>query len=219
MSQLANHATLTQQAATVKFHELMNACAQFRGERLGPEYGREIIDLVDFLVKRTSWLTSPASTKYHLCISGGLVIHSVNVTLTALKLAKALMPEIPTDSLILCGMMHDAGKIYSQANVDGTIAPRYLPNDDVKKPFKYNEGGNEIPLTVKDLLIPLKFVSMSDAEMQAIMLADGQYVDVNKDLAHHETPLACITHWADYWEGHVVEGQVSASWLSGLFKR
>jgi 23S rRNA maturation-related 3'-5' exoribonuclease YhaM len=222
MGDLANFATKTAPQARERFGQLMTLCQQERTKRLGEKLGSQINDLVKFLIQRTSWMTAPASTKYHLCVDGGLVIHSVNVTECAIKLRDCLMPEIPIDSVILCAMLHDGGKIYSQSNPDGTVAPRYQINTGSSRgqyPYTYTKGGNEIALTIKDLLIPFKFVDMSDAEMQAILFADGMYVDVNKSLAHNETPLACIIHWADFWEGHVVEGNIGPDWLKNIYSR
>lgn len=222
---LNNHSRFTHTEARQRFMDYMTECRNLRATRLGDRAGQQIGDLVTFLCERTQWLTTPASTKYHLCCVGGLVMHSVAVTETALKLRDCLMPEIPKDSVILCAMLHDAGKIYSRVGDDGKIVPRYVPNVlkttgqlSESKPFDYNDGGNEIPLTIKDLMIPLKFVDMSDAEMQALLYADGMFVDVNKDLAHNEAPLSLIIHWSDYYEGHVMEGNIKADWLSGVFR-
>ena len=45
--------------------------------------------LIAFMEVETTWLTSPASTKYHLCTEGGLLEHSVNVAESMLKIGRA----------------------------------------------------------------------------------------------------------------------------------
>lgn len=35
--------------------------------------------LISFMENETTWLTAPASTKYHLCKESGLLEHCVNV--------------------------------------------------------------------------------------------------------------------------------------------
>ena len=40
----------------------------------------QIMKFKSFLESETCWLTSPASTKFHLNIEKGLLIHSVSVT-------------------------------------------------------------------------------------------------------------------------------------------
>lgn len=222
---LANYAQYTRDEAHSKYSLLMSECVEHRTRRLGPQYGMQVVQFTEFLSKKTDWAHAPASTKYHLAVDGGLLIHSVGVTETAISLRHILMPSIPLDSVIFCAMYHDIGKIYSSVGPQGSLISRYRPNIQKStgrlsptQPFAYNKGGNEIPLTVKDMLLPTKFVDLSDAEMQALMLADGQYVPVNANLAHHETPLALIVHWSDYWNGHVIEGQITADWLSGILE-
>ena len=45
------------------------------------ERKKEFDIFINKLEKETSWLTSPASTKFHLCFEKGLLIHSVGVIL------------------------------------------------------------------------------------------------------------------------------------------
>jgi len=220
-----NNSRFTHSQAVHDFRGYMQRCTSLRSERLGEDCGRQIVDLTFFLEHRTDYLSAPASTKYHLACGGGLVMHSVGVTETALKLRDTLMPEIPTDSVILCALLHDAGKIYARVGEDDHMVPRYKPNilkstgkQSEDKPFTYNQDANEIALTIKDLLVPMKFVDLSDAEMQALLFADGPYVNVNDKLLHNEHPLSLVIHWADYWEGHIMEGDIKADWLSGVFR-
>src|SRR3990167_3561677 len=74
--------------------------------------------------KETSWLSSPASTRYHLNKEGGLLEHSVGVAETMLKLRQTLTPEISEESCVIVGLLHDAGKIGMPGK------PRYLKNDN-----------------------------------------------------------------------------------------
>jgi len=222
----SNYSQYTYDEARKRFEELITDCIKFRSARLGKPRGDQVKKFVQWLATKTEWYTAPASTKYHMATAGGLVMHSVGVCDNALTLRKALMPDIPVDSVIFCALFHDIGKIYAKMSEtnDGRVEPRYTPNvlkstgrlsDSV--PFAYNPNDNGIDLTVKDALIPLKFVDLSDAEIQALMGADGQYVPVNKSMQHKEAPLTCIIHWADYWQGHVIEGQLTADWLGGIF--
>ena len=48
----------------------------------------------NMLHTETTWLTSPASTKYHLNKEGGLLEHSIGVAETLLKLRTAIAPGI-----------------------------------------------------------------------------------------------------------------------------
>lgn len=222
----ANYSPCTYDEAKQKFEAYITDCIKYRTARLGKARGEQVKRFVQWLATSTEWYTAPASTKFHMACPGGLVIHSVGVCDYAMTLRKALMPDIAVDSVIFCALFHDIGKIYakSRESNDGKVEPRYVPNVlkttgrlSEAKPFDYNSDDNGIDLTVKDVLIPLKFVDLSDAEMQALMGADGQYVPVNKSMQHKEAPLTLIIHTADYWQGHVIEGQIDHTYLSGIF--
>ena len=47
---------------------------------------QEFIELMNYIEIKTSYLTAPASTRFHLCIEGGLLEHSVNVAENLLKI-------------------------------------------------------------------------------------------------------------------------------------
>ena len=66
---------------------------------------------IDMLHNETTWLTSPASTKYHLNIEGGLLQHSVSATETLLRIKETLSPVISDESCIITGLFHDVGKV------------------------------------------------------------------------------------------------------------
>lgn len=72
---------------------------------------KEIEDFEIFLREKTSWVTSPASTRFHLACEGGLIIHSVNVANTLLKLRDLLAPELSKESCVIAALYHDIGKI------------------------------------------------------------------------------------------------------------
>jgi 23S rRNA maturation-related 3'-5' exoribonuclease YhaM len=72
----------------------------------------------------TTWLTSPASTRYHLSKEHGLLEHSVGVTETLLRFREFLAPAIPEESCVIVGLFHDVGKL----GMPGI--PLYLPNDN-----------------------------------------------------------------------------------------
>jgi hypothetical protein len=79
---------------------------------------------ITLLENETTWLTSPASTRYHLAEERGLLKHSVGVAETLLKFREFLAPTISEESCIIVGLFHDVGKL----GVPGK--PYYLPNDN-----------------------------------------------------------------------------------------
>jgi len=157
------------------------------------------------LESETTWLTSPASTRYHLAEEQGLLKHSVGVAETLLQLRGTLAPAITEESCVIVGLLHDVGKLGMPGK------PLYLPNDNewmVKNrgiPYKVNPNVVAMGLAVRSLYLVTQYIPLTDAEAQAIAYHDGQYIDDNKIVAHKEEPLTLLVHWADYWTAHIYE--------------
>ncbi|HPL97350.1 MAG TPA: hypothetical protein PKY71_07385, partial [Smithellaceae bacterium] len=160
---------------------------------------------IALLENETTWLTSPASTRYHLAEERGLLKHSVGVAETLLKFREFLAPTISEESCIIVGLFHDVGKL----GVPGQ--PYYLPNENawmVKNKgicYKTNPDVVTMGLAVRSLYLILQYIPLLDAEAQAITYHDGQYIDDNKIVAQKEEPLTLLLHWADYWTAHIYE--------------
>jgi len=160
---------------------------------------------INMLEKDSSWLTSPASTKYHLNKEGGLLEHSVGVAEALLKFRETLAPQISEESCVIVGLLHDVGKIGMPGK------PRYLKNDDKwqieKRNMTYKVNPDEVymGLAVRSLYLIGKYIPLADSEAQAILYHDGQYVEGNKEVAHHEMPLTLLAHFADLWTASIFE--------------
>lgn len=160
---------------------------------------------INMLEKDSSWLTSPASTKYHLNTPGGLLEHSVGVTETLLKIRETLAPQISEESCVIVGLLHDVGKIGMPGK------PRYIKNTDAwqikNRNMTYNINPDEVymGLAARSIYLISKYIPLSDSEAQAILYHDGQYVEGNKEVAHHEMPLTLLAHFADLWTATVYE--------------
>jgi len=159
----------------------------------------------EFLKTQTSWLTAPASTRFHLAHEGGLVEHSLNVANTLLQLRDALAPEISEESCVITGLYHDTGKV----GMPGV--PYYLPNPSdwhVKKlgmNYVINEKVIHLDIATRSLFLIAQYIPLTDEEAQAIRYHDGQYVDENKTVAHKETKLTRLIQYADNWSSGVLE--------------
>ncbi len=153
----------------------------------------------------TTWLTSPASTRYHLAEEQGLLKHSIGVAETLLRFRETLAPAMTEESCVIVGLLHDVGKLGMPGK------PLYLPNDNewlVKNRgirYKINPDVAAMGLAVRSLYLVTQYIPLSDAEAQAIAYHDGQYIDDNKIIAHKEEPLTLLVHWADYWTAHIYE--------------
>jgi len=153
---------------------------------------------IEKLENKTSWLTSPASTKFHLCEPRGLLIHSVGVTSTLLELKDALLKKISDESCVIVGLFHDLGKI-------GTFEKAlYIKCKDT---YVYNNKIVSMGLAVRSLYFVSQYIKLTDDEAQAICYHDGQYISENKIVAHKECPLTLLLHYADYWTAHMYEDE------------
>ncbi len=157
------------------------------------------------LESTTTWLMSPASTRFHLAEEQGLLKHSVGVAETLLRFREFLAPAISEESCVIVGLLHDAGKLGMPGK------PLYLPNDNewmVKnRGVRYKINPDVVPmgLAVRSLYLVAQHIPLTDAEAQAIAYHDGQYIEDNKVIAHKEEPLTLLLHWADYWTAHIHE--------------
>ena len=165
--------------------------------------------VIDFIENETSWLNSPASTKYHLCREGGLLEHSVNVAETMLKIRAAIAPDISKESCVIVALFHDLGKVGMPGN------PQYLVNEPSEKqqkygykpdsPYRFNKDLTYLSVPVRSLFLTSKHIDLTEQEVQAIIYHDGQYVDDNRSVATHEELLTLLLQYADSWSGFVIE--------------
>ena len=169
----------------------------------------EFDSLINFMENETDYLSSPASTRFHLCRKQGLLEHSVNVAETMLKFREAVAPDINEESCIITALIHDLGK----AGMPGK--PQYLENEPTPKqkqygfpatiPYRINDELVYLSVPVRSLYLALPHITLSESEVQAVMYHDGQYVDDNKSVATKETPLLLLLQYADTWSTFVIE--------------
>jgi len=157
----------------------------------------EFNEFIEFLEKETTWLISPASTKYHLAVEKGLLIHSVGVAYNMMEIKKVMLPQIDDEVCIVIGLFHDVGKLGMPNK------PLYLNNENGS--YHYNPDSVSMGLAVRSLYLVSKFLKLTDDEAQAIAYHDGQYIEENKIVAHRESPLTLLVHYADYWTAHIYE--------------
>ncbi len=169
----------------------------------------EFANLINFMENETDYLNSPASTRFHLCRPQGLLEHSVNVAENMLRFRDAVAPDIDEESCIITALIHDLGKAGMPGN------PQYIANEPTPKqkqygfpasiPYRMNESLVYLSVPVRSLYLALKYITLSESEVQAVMYHDGQYVDDNKSVATKETPLLLLLQYADTWSTFVTE--------------
>jgi len=66
---------------------------------------------LSFLEEKTSWLTSPASTRFHSNFEQGLLRQCIAAAELLLQLKEILSPDINNERCVIAGLFHDVGKI------------------------------------------------------------------------------------------------------------
>lgn len=172
------------------------------------ERTQQIAAFRTFLEKETNWLTAPASTRYHLNIEKGLLIHSVGVALNALRIKQLLAPDISDESMTIVALFHDVGKVGYPGK------PYYLPNDnayELRRGINYKINPDIVHLShaTRSLHLASQFITLTEEETQAIVAHDGLYPLYggvnNLDYHHRECRLQMILHFADKWTAAVNE--------------
>jgi hypothetical protein len=173
------------------------------------ERKEQVQEFREFLEKETTWLTSPASTRFHLNVERGLLLHSVGVAYKALELKNLLAPDISDESTVIAALFHDIGKVGMPGK------PYYLPNDnkwEIEKrgmTYKVNPEIVTMNLAVRSLHLISNRVQLTEEEAQAIVAHDGIYPVkggvVNLDYQHEECRLLMIVQFADKWTASVDE--------------
>lgn len=179
---------------------------------------REGMDnLINYLEKECDFFTASASTTYHENTAGGLARHSYNVyTLLAEKVAR-FYPKgnIPEQSIVLCGLLHDVCKIdmykwgfkwKKDANNKWIEDPCWLVDD------KFPVGHGE-----KSVFMIQRYIQLTDEEIAAIrfhlgMSETGVHFNYPMGFAYKAAiskyPLLLLTHTADVEAAYALEETV-----------
>lgn len=159
--------------------------------------------------------TYPCSSQYHLSYEGGLAEHSLNVLKIADEMRQILCPDISVDSVIICSLLHDVGKM-GQFGKPGYVpnmlkgrATKANPNPDphqsTEKPYKANPDLLYVDHEVRSVAIISKFIELTEEEQQAILWHNGLYGNFKYQIQGKETPLYMLLHFADMWASRVIE--------------
>lgn len=182
-----------------KFIELLMSIPQEDAE-IDETAGYE--NLIHYM-EESGFFTAPCSSQYHLSKPGGLLEHSLNVCNTMFKLDKALETHLPKRSIIVCGLLHDLGKMgdYHKPNYVENVLKSGKVSET--KPYETNKDLLYIPHEVRSIAIAERFIYLSEEEEHAVYYHNGKYTHIGYDLK--ETPLMLILHTADLWCSRVTE--------------
>lgn len=169
------------------------------------------------------FFTAPCSGAFHLCKEGGLAEHSVNVFDTLMDLYIKLCPidELPMDSIIICALLHDLGKMGDHGK------PNYVPNmvrskkknpdtgeydlvQSEAKPYETNKELTYEEHEIRSLLIAERYIDLTEEEETAILHHNGLYGKLDSSFGNAnfcKTKLAFLLHTADMWCSRFVDDE------------
>lgn len=173
------------------------------------------------------FFTAPCSTQYHLAEEGGLAQHSLNVY-RHLKLivdAFGLEDEIGYDSIILCALLHDLGKMgdHRKNNYVPNLVRSKKKNPETgdydlvvseAKPYKSNSDLTYEEHEIRSVIIAERFIWLSEDEETAILHHNGLYSKLDSAMGNAnycKTKLAFMLHSADMYCSRFAEGDKSCS--------
>lgn len=169
------------------------------------ETGRTgLIGLIDCM-EEGGFFDAPCSGSHHLAREGGLLQHSLNVYHEMLQLDKALSANLPYESIIICGLLHDLGKMgdYGKPNYVENILKSGKVSDS--KPYVTNPDLLYVPHEIRSVAIAERHIELTEQEEFAILYHNGMYSDLKYSYSGKETPLSMILHFSDMWCSRVVE--------------
>jgi len=165
--------------------------------------------LMSFIENDTSYLSTPASTRFHLCRDFGLLEHSINVAETMLKIKTILAPELSDESCVIVALLHDLGKVGMPGN------PQYFKNEPSERqkwaghpasiPYRFNNDLVYLSVPIRSIYLILRYLHLTEEEVQAIVYHDGQYVEDNRSVATKEEKLTLLLQYSDNWSGFITE--------------
>ena len=159
-----------------------------------------IEDLINFL-ENSDFFTAPASTRFHGCIEGGLLEHSLLVYKIVSEKMKHVPVEIntPEESMIISALLHDICKTnyyavdYRNAKNELGVwekVPYYTVDDTI--PYGHGE---------KSVMMITEYIKLTSEEKYAIRwhmgFTEPKEVYGTISAAYKKYPLALLMHEAD----------------------
>ena len=158
---------------------------------------------------------APCSGQHHLSEEGGLAEHTVNVTQMALSFKETYAHDVPSDSVIICAILHDLGKAgqFGKPNyVPNMLTPRATkanpnpePYQSEKRPYITNPDLMYVDHEIRSIVIAQKYIELTEEEQTAILWHNGLYGPFKYEIPGKETPLYLLIHMADMWASRVIE--------------
>lgn len=180
----------------------INGCSDLQlKEKLQKRY-EDFEKLVNYVVSETQFINAPASTKYHLCIPHGTLVHSNSVTKVGMKLNNTLSCDIPIYKIITTHLFHDLGKHDDYKEKEPTERQK-AAGYKATPPYEYNEVMFN-PHESQSLYILQKFIDLDEDEWVAILYHNSPWDGIMKP-QFKQNKLMTILQYADYWSALYLE--------------
>lgn len=164
---------------------------------------KSVTDMIDEISNRIALCPASAKEQYHNSFPGGLVDHSLRVLSNLIKLDKTYDWKLPKDSMIICALFHDIGKLGMPGESDDNDF--YQQQDDqwlVEKRgmlYKYNETLTYMTTPDRSVFFLQHYgIKLNPDEWLAIKLNDGFVLQENKPYCLKIKPLVYGLMTSDY---------------------
>lgn len=156
------------------------------------------LNMVDSLGERLVMCPASARVDYHNCFPGGLVDHSLRVLKNCLSLMKAFDWKLSKESVIIGTLFHDLGKVGDHVNSYYVPQTDSWKRDKLGELYTYNRSMQYMSVPHRGIFLCQHYgVKLTEDEMLAILLNDGQYDEANAKYKLKEPALADAVHMAD----------------------
>jgi hypothetical protein len=169
---------------------------------------REGIDKVTQFLESSDFFTAPASTKYHSCCEGGLAEHSMNVYQIFCHKNKVFKLNLPEDTLIICGLLHDICKanFYKKGSRNVKENGQWVAKEIWEVEDRLPLGHGE-----KSCMILMDHIKLTDFEKYAIRwhmgFSEGVSPNYSLNAAFDLMPGIVALHTADMEASYIIEGR------------
>jgi len=153
--------------------------------------------LVNFVFDETQFIKAPASTKYHLAIKHGLLLHSISVAKLAMKMNNTLKAEIPIYKLLTVALFHDLGK-ENQYVVNQPTNKQKQYGYSANPPFLWNPNQEYNEHESRSLYYLSQYIQLDEDEWVAIQYHNSPWDGTTK-CAFKQNKLLTILQMCDYY--------------------
>lgn len=165
-------------------------------EKLEKRYN-QFEEMINFITTDTKFIGAPASTKYHLCIPYGLLVHSNSVTKIGLRLNNTLNVNAPIYKVITTFLFHDLGK-HNQYSKNEPTEKQKAAGFGANPPYSFVKQDIYNRHESKSLWLISKYLDLDEDEWSAIMYHNAPW-DGDLKLMFETNKLMTMLQYADYW--------------------